>query len=63
MKLSEIHEVKRKEINRRFNVPNQNVEVDEFYRPFERVSGAKVLCTLRRQAISGQGFHTDALRG
>lgn len=62
MKLSEVHEVKRKEIKRRFNVPNEDVEVDEFFRPFERINGAKMMCTLRRTAIVGQGFHQHELK-
>ena len=64
MKLSEVHEVKRKEIHRRFELPKDTTDVlvDEFFRPFERINGAKVMCTLKKTAVSGQGFHQHELK-
>lgn len=63
MKLSEVHEVKRKEIHRRFELPKDTTDVlvDEFFRPYKQ-DGGKMMYSLKRTAISGRGFHQHELK-
>ncbi|MCB1712204.1 MAG: hypothetical protein KDH96_06945 [Candidatus Riesia sp.] len=64
MKLKDIHSVKRREIKRRFVLPSNEdeVEVDENFRPYETISGAKVFCSLKKTALIDGGFHTHGAR-
>lgn len=50
-------------INRRYVITNpSNTFVDNKARPFEKISGAYVSCTLKSNAIVGEGFHNAELR-
>lgn len=52
------------EIQRRFNLPSNtnDVEVDIHNRPYERISGSLVMCTLKSSSIVGGGFHNAPTR-
>ena len=60
MKLVEVHEVKQREIRRRFSLPKDTgeVEVDEFFRPYQQTSQGRVMYPLKRTALIANGFHT-----
>lgn len=50
-------------INRRYKVVNpNNTFVDSKARPFEKIGKTYVSCTLKRNAIVGNGFHNSALK-
>ena len=50
-------------VNRRYNVINpNNTFVDSNGTPFEKISGAYVSCTIKRNFIVGGGFHNAPLR-